>query len=74
MIMAQKTKITVEQEAQIARFLTQKREEFAKGILFNLVNNPGLTTSVFAQPEEVIDATIKMADKFMERLYPIKED
>lgn len=59
-----------EKKAQIARFLSQKRESYATSILFGLVHNPnhGMT------PEQAVDWSVKTADLLMEKLYPIVKD
>ena len=58
-----------EKRQQIAQILMQKRETFSLNILCSLLhNNPGI------HPEDVITKAVEMADKLMEKLYPIKED
>lgn len=58
-----------EKQARIMQFLQQKREAFSINILCSLLqNNPGI------QPDDVITKAVDLADKLMEKLYPIKEE
>ena len=58
-----------EKQARIMQFLQQKRESFSINILCSLLqNNPGV------HPEDVITKAVDLADKLMEKLYPIKEE
>ena len=59
-----------EKAAQIARFLSQKRESFVASILFGMVRNPNLGMT----PEQAVEWSIKTADLLMEKLYPIVKD
>ena len=59
------------QEAMV-RFFTQKRESIATGILFNLMQNPGLFNSDVT-PEATAELAIEIADRMIEKLYPLKE-
>lgn len=55
-----------EKKARIMQFLQQKREAFSINILCSLLqNNPGI------HPEDVIIKAVDLADKLMEKLYPI---
>lgn len=55
-----------EKKARIMQFLQQKREAFSINILCSLLqNNPG----VF--PEDAITKAVNLADKLMEKLYPL---
>lgn len=64
--------LTPEQKQEaIKRFLTQKRESFTTGILFNLCQNPAMGD---ADPKVVVDHAVEMADYLMEKLYPLKEE
>ena len=55
-----------EKKARIMQFLQQKREAFSINILCSLLqNNPGV------HPEDVIIKAVDLADKLMEKLYPI---
>lgn len=58
-----------EKKARIMQFLQQKREAFSINILCSLLqNNPGI------HPDDVITKAVDLADKLMEKLYPIKEE
>ena len=68
---ARPQELTPEQKAeQVARFLSQKREQYATSIMFGLVHNPnhGLT------PEQAAEWSVKAADALMEKLYPIPKE
>ena len=56
-----------ERQEQAARMYMQKRESIATGILFNLCHNPNIETN--ADAEAVVDLSIKMADRMIEKLY-----
>ena len=67
-----------EQEMQIARFFANKREQFAINILANIVKG-----NAFAYPKDqdkdsflgVVDLSVEMADRLVQKLYPVvKED
>lgn len=60
------------QEAMV-RFFTQKRESIATGILFNLMQNPVLLNSDVT-PEATAELAIEIADRMIEKLYPLKEE
>lgn len=63
--------LTEEQKLeQIARFLSQKREAFATGILFNLVQGQVDKLPV-AGCIEAVSVAVKMADALIEKLYPV---
>lgn len=55
---------------QIARFLSQKREAFATGILFNLIQGQADMLPV-AGCMEAVSIAVKMADALIEKLYPV---
>jgi hypothetical protein len=58
-----------EKQARIMQFLQQRRESFSINILCSLLqNNPGV------HPEDVVIKAVDMADKLLEKLYPIKEE
>lgn len=58
-----------EKKARIIQFLQQKREQFSINILCSLLrNNPGI------HPDDVITKAVDLADKLMEKLYPINND
>lgn len=64
-----------EQEMQIARFFANKREQFAINILANIVKG-----NAFAYPKDqdnesflaVTELSVEMADRLLEKLYPVK--
>lgn len=58
-----------EKQAQILRFLSQKREQYATSILFGLVHNPNLGMT----SEQAVEWSVKSADLMMEKLFPITE-
>lgn len=61
-----------EQAAQIARFFSQKREQFFQGILYNLLQNVQLIPTDITQ---FVDTALAAADYAIEKLYPApKED
>lgn len=60
-----------EKKARIMQFLQQKREQFAVTILNGLCHNLKVMDDAGM---EVVDLSVKMADKLLERLYPIKEE
>ena len=55
-----------ERAAQIARFLSQKRESYFQGILFNIIQT-GKNTNI----KEMIDVALEGADYALEKLFPI---
>lgn len=55
---------------QIARFLSQKREAFATGILFNLVQGQADLLPV-AGCKEAVNVAVEMADALIAKLYPV---
>ena len=60
---------------QALAMLVQKRETFAVNILVSLCRGNG-----FAYPKDqdnfgqLVDLSVEMADKLLEKLYPVKED
>lgn len=60
-----------EREAAIKRAFAQKRASIAEGVLFNLAQNPSVLN---AEPKEVADSAVAIADAFMESLYSVKEE
>lgn len=66
-----------EQEMQIARFLANKREQFAINILANIVKG-----NAFAYPKDqdkdsflgVVDLSVEMADRLVQKLYPVVKE
>ena len=79
--------LTEEQKRiKIAQFLQQKREQFTLTILNGLCSNPktlenrvvvsyrgGQQTEV-SNAEKVVNLAVDMADKLMEKLYPLPEE
>ena len=64
--------LTEEQKkAKIMQFLQQKREGFAINILCNLCHN---IDQVQVADQDVVDIAVKMADKLIEKLYPLPEE
>lgn len=62
--------LTEEQKKeQILRFLSQKRESYATGVLFNAVNS-GL---VDKSPDDLAKWAVEVADAMMKILFPIAE-
>lgn len=53
---------------QALKFFAQRRETFSINILCSLLrNNP-------VDKKDVVDEAVFLADKLMEKLYPIKDD
>ena len=75
-----------EKKARIMQFLQQKREQFTLTILNGLCSNPktleervvvssrGGQHTEISNAEKVVNLAVDMADKLMEKLYPIKEE
>ena len=75
-----------EKRMQVMRFLSQKREQFSVNILKGLCSNPAAisineTVSRDGQQhieinngDTLVDQAVKMADKLLERLYPLKDE
>lgn len=70
-----------EQQEKIIRFLSQKRESFTTGILFNLCK--ALGREIFYDKKsddsrnvhlDMVDTAVAMADHLIEKLYPLKEE
>lgn len=57
-----------ERRMQVARFLAQKRESFAQGALFNLLQNPSVDLST------AVKDSVRLADELMDELYPTRKD
>lgn len=62
-----------ERKNKILQFLAQKREAFAINILNGLCHNLKDNTPV-EMDMDVVDLAVKMADKLMEKLYPMPEE
>ena len=52
-----------------ARFFLQKRESFAQGILYNLINNPSSFSTAVNEPEVLVKKSVEMADLLMKHLF-----
>lgn len=77
-----------EKQARIMQFLQQKREQFSLTILNGLCSNPAMVErksvvsgdGSFTEIAEInngdafVDQAVKMADRLLEKLYPIKEE
>lgn len=57
-----------EKQARVMQFLAQKRETFALAILQGICSNPEI------HAKNPVDEAVEMADKLLEKLYPIKEE
>lgn len=62
-----------EKQARIIQFLQQKRENFAINILCNLCKCLDKDASS-AHATAMVDLSVEMADKLIEKLYPIREE
>ena len=62
-----------EKRLQIVRFLSQKREQFATNILYNLcrVLSDDATS---AQAKAMVSLSVEMADELMQKLYPLERE
>lgn len=75
-----------EKQARAMQFLAAKREQFAISILQGLCSNPktleervvvssrGGQHTEISDAEKVVNLAVDMADKLLEKLYPIKEE
>ena len=62
-----------EQEMQVARFFANKRETFAINILANMVQGEiDNLISNSSAPSAVVMMAVEMADRLLEKLYPVK--
>lgn len=59
-----------EKKAQIERFLTQKRESIAAGVLFNLCQGVDVDIMRLAS-KDLAHFAVEVADAFIEELYPV---
>lgn len=59
-----------EKKMQVARFISQKRESIATGVLFNAVNSGMCDKS----PADLAKWTIEVADAMIQELYKIPAD
>ena len=61
-----------EKKDQVIRFLAQQRTSITTGIVFNMMQAPGVTDKA---PAEIADFAVAVADAVVERLFPLpKED
>ena len=60
-----------EKAAQVARFLSQKRETFALSFFAGLSRHSGIMGS---DPASVAEYSVKAADALLEKLYPIAQE
>lgn len=56
---------------QQVRIISQKREAFAQGILYNLTR--ALPSTVISDPKTLAQASVKLAEAFLEALYTLPE-
>lgn len=56
---------------QRVQIISQKREAFAQGILFNLTR--ALPSTVISDPKTLAQASVKLAEAFLEALYTLPE-
>lgn len=62
------------EQIRMMRILAEKREEYVKGILFNLCRNLGKDASS-ADAKNLVELSVEMADHLMRVMYKIpKED
>ena len=70
-----KPKPTQPTEEQImahrVEIIAQKREAFAQGILYNLTR--ALPSTVISDPKTLAQASVKLAEAFLEALYTLPE-
>ena len=57
-----------EKKARIIQFLQQKREQFAIMILQGICSNPEI------HAKNPVEEAVEMADRLLEKLYPINND
>lgn len=64
-----------EKKIKIMQFLQQKREQFSINILCSMVQG-AVQCEVLQRsvPKALVDTSVEMADKLLEKLYPIKEE
>ena len=61
-----------QRQEQAAMAYLQKKENIATGVLMNLCHNANVTTN--AEALALVDLSLEMADKFIEKLYFTKKD
>ena len=59
-----------EKKRMVIKELMDKRERFALNILHGLCQNPDSPTN----DNDLIDRAVNLADKLLEKLYPIKDE
>ena len=60
-----------EKKQQVMRFLAQKREQIATGVLFNICGSGKV--SPLDVPEELAHFAVATADAMLKELYPVQE-
>lgn len=64
-----------EKKMEVARYLQQKREQFAINILCNMVQGAITNKDVTnVMTESLVGVAVDMADHLIEKLYPLKQD
>lgn len=67
---AQRPLTKEEQAQQIARFFTQKREQYFQLILANTLQNPNCKLDL----KTCVDLSLQAADYALEKLFPLPEE
>ncbi len=63
--------LTPEQKKEhFLRALSQKREAWATGIMFNLCHGRGALTE--QEEQSIVESALRMADRMMTSLFPVK--
>lgn len=62
-----------ERQEQAVRAYTQKRENIATGVLFNLMHNDNVFNGD-ASPDAIAEFAVEVADKMIEKLYFTSND
>ena len=64
-----------EQAAQVARFLSQKRESYFQLILSNLIHNAHYNAAALTEElKHTVDSSLEAADYALQKLFPIVRD
>ena len=72
---AQRPLTEAEKKAKIMQFLQQKREGFAVNVLCNLVHGAITNRKVTNMDcKSLVDLSVEMADRLIEKLYPLPEE
>ncbi len=66
--------IQEQKKNQALAMLVQKREAFAVNILVSLCRGNGFAYPKDQDTDGLVDKAVEMADRLLEKLYPIKED